>query len=277
MTAAGPFKESGPPAHPYLSAKTHPRHPSAAQALHPTQKILVNPEVLAKVPGEISPSITSGDPMNNVSPNPLFLMSITNPQFNVIPALLITVLALCNEAKSAAIITVFESGRDVVVLGSGSLDLNGLYFEAGDANSITGRLNGGAAALLIGQGGYAAYAGSSGPSSFGQPQISTANDSEGDLFGVGARGGLILVPFLYSSGSPLLASSTWRESSIASLGLTPGLYTYTWTTGIGLMSESLTVNIIPEPSSFCVFGSLLVAAMLRRSRRMGQAVQRSRR
>jgi hypothetical protein len=196
-------------------------------------------------------------------------MSITKSHFNVTSSLLITVLALCAEAKSAAIMTVFESGQDVVVLGSGTLDLNGLVLLVGDATSISGMLNGGAAALMIGQGGYAIYEGSSGPLSFGQPQIVTANYSEGDLFGVGARGGAIMVPFLYSSGSPLLATSTWRESSIASLGLMPGLYTYTWNTGIGSTNESLTVNIVPEPSTFCVFGSLLIGIVFRRDRRMG--------
>lgn len=194
-------------------------------------------------------------------------MTTTKTHLSLTSALLITVLALCGEAKCAAIMTVFESGQDVVVLGSGSLNLSGLIFLGADANySLSGFFNGGAAALLIGKGGYAIYEGCSGPSSFGQVQLATANDSLGDLFGIGARGNAIIVPFSYSSGAPLLATSTWKASSITSLGLTPGLYTYMWNTG--LVNETLTVNIVPEPSSFCVMGSLLVVAVLGRSRRI---------
>jgi hypothetical protein len=189
-----------------------------------------------------------------------------NTRFCMKFAVLAASLVLSPRAKCAAVLTVLESGGDVVVLGSGTLDLNGLALLGSDANSISGTLNGGSAALVIGEGGYAIYGGSAGPSSFGQSGLFMANDSTGDLFGIGAQGMAIIVPFAYSSGFPMSATSTWKDSSISSLGLTPGTYTYTWATGIGATVESLTVNVIPEPSTFCLIGAFLIGSVFRRAR-----------
>lgn len=200
------------------------------------------------------------------SPKSLLSMSIKyiNPCMKVV--IIVGSLLLSPRAKCAAVINVLESGGDVIVLGSGTLDLNGLALLGSNASSISGTLNGGGAALVIGEGGYAIYEGSAGPSSFGQSGLVMANDSTGDLFGVGAQGMVIFVPFAYSSGSPLSATSKWRNSSILSLGLTPGIYTYIWNTGIGSTVESLTVNVIPEPSTLCLIGTFLIGIAFRRAR-----------
>jgi len=63
----------------------------------------------------------------------------------------------------------------------------------------------------------------------------------------------LVVPSLYVSGAPLgVATSTWGGETFASLGLTPGTYTWTW--GAGPTADSYTVNIgavaVPEPSVY---------------------------
>jgi hypothetical protein len=73
------------------------------------------------------------------------------------------------------------------------------------------------------------------------------------------------LPNGYVSGSPLSATSTYTSQTFASLGLTPGTYTWTW--GSGPTADSFTVQIgaVPEPtSSLLVCLSLVFAALQRR-------------
>jgi hypothetical protein len=77
----------------------------------------------------------------------------------------------------------------------------------------------------------------------------------------GVSGGTIteiLVSAGYTFGNTLTDSATFASSSFASLGLTPGTYTYTYT----LPSDSLVVQIgpttpvtTPEPTSFALLGA----------------------
>jgi hypothetical protein len=68
---------------------------------------------------------------------------------------------------------------------------------------------------------------------------------------------LLLVPHGYTSGSPLSGSATFNDATPASLGLTPGTYTYTWNSfplRLSFQDDSLTVKIgsIPEPSTWAM-------------------------
>ena len=58
----------------------------------------------------------------------------------------------------------------------------------------------------------------------------------------------IRLPLGYVSGAPLAsASATFSGATLASLGLTQGTYAYNW--GSGGSADSLTVNIVPEPTT----------------------------
>jgi hypothetical protein len=76
---------------------------------------------------------------------------------------------------------------------------------------------------------------------------------------VGGGGTLLETFFGYTSESTLSGSSTYDGQTIASLGLTPGRYVYTW--GSGADADSLSLNIgVPEPSTWTMmligFGGL---------------------
>jgi hypothetical protein len=67
-------------------------------------------------------------------------------------------------------------------------------------------------------------------------------------------GTAIIVPAGYASGTALSGSVTYVCQTFASLGLTPGTYTYTW--GSGPTADSLAVKIgaaaVPEPGTWAM-------------------------
>jgi hypothetical protein len=67
---------------------------------------------------------------------------------------------------------------------------------------------------------------------------------------------VLFLPVNYVSGAPLSDSATWDNATIASLGLTPGTYTWTW--GSGASADSFTVQIeasTPQPGSMALLGA----------------------
>jgi PEP-CTERM motif-containing protein len=81
------------------------------------------------------------------------------------------------------------------------------------------------------------------------------------------------VPVGYISGASLAGTSTYLNASFASLGLTPGEYTWTW--GSGDHADSFTLDVggvipptVPEPSTWAMmllgFAGLGYAAVRRR-------------
>jgi hypothetical protein len=102
------------------------------------------------------------------------------------------------------------------------------------------------------------YSGVSGPASFGVGGMTNASSGSGGPIGVDessfdliAQPPVLIVPKGYMSGSPLSGSSTFDGQTLASLGLTPGTYVYTW--GAPADDDSLTVKIaIPEPATWAM-------------------------
>jgi hypothetical protein len=75
------------------------------------------------------------------------------------------------------------------------------------------------------------------------------------------------LPVGYISGTAIHATSTWFGKTIADMGLVPGTYVWTW--GLGREdSDSLTLNIAPEPTTFALASIALLGAVgVRRNRR----------
>jgi uncharacterized protein (TIGR03382 family) len=61
----------------------------------------------------------------------------------------------------------------------------------------------------------------------------------------------LVVYFNYVSGSPLSGSSTWSNQTLSSLGITPGVYTWTWNTSAG--TDFFTINVVPAPGAAPLF------------------------
>jgi hypothetical protein len=149
-------------------------------------------------------------------------------------------------ARANYIVTLTQRGSDVVKTGNGSLDLTALHSfiiggEEGRINALVGLVVLGPTSPLNQP--IAVYRGLTGPSSFGSGGFEYANSGSGSLVGVagsavkinGVPVPILGVPIGYVSGSSLRTSTdTWDDATFASLGVTPGVYTWTWGSGTAL-------------------------------------------
>ena len=169
-------------------------------------------------------------------------------------------------ARAAFVLTLAQSGPNVVATGSGSIDL--LAFNAFPALggtapaqvfSSNGILYAGPATAT----GVTVYTGGglTGPASFGSGGALTAGAGSGNLVGINyslMSSPEIVVPAGYITGTTLSDSSTFTGQTFSTLGLNPGTYTYSW--GSGLAADSLTIHVgVPEPATW-LSGALLVGA-----------------
>jgi hypothetical protein len=194
-------------------------------------------------------------------------------------------LAAGNSAQAALVFTLTETGSGVTLVGSGSFnfggtlglqsapfdsylipqpDLGGLAVGPNipefDPISATRNYVESAAAAVV-----------SGPFGFGSGlPLGSATSSTGHTFGFESgefRTKNVYVPLGYDSGDPLSGESFWSGATLASLGATPG--TYTWNTRYGGVDDTITLNVVvPEPSSAAALMGLaaLGYGLLRRRR-----------
>ena len=178
-------------------------------------------------------------------------------------ACMVLLLAAQATARADVIISMEQSGPNVVGTGGGFIDTTDLTVAGTLTNSafVWAEFPFGST-VTVGDGlrSLVAYRLITGPASFGSGAQHFATSGSGDVFGVIANLQLEL-PSGYISGSPLVATSTWTGESFSSLGLTPGSYTWTW--GTGAHADSFTLNIgaaapVPEPSTLTMvlLGSL---------------------
>jgi hypothetical protein len=140
------------------------------------------------------------------------------------------------------------SGFDVVANGKGSINLTDLTFNSNTFD--VGFLQPNSAIIFVGPTSITAdtyYTGISGPLSFGSGGTNSASTGSDDIVGTGPfAGGVVAVPSGYVSGSHLSGSATWDNATLASLGATVGIYTWTW--GSGANADSFTLKVgCPNP------------------------------
>ena len=161
-------------------------------------------------------------------------------------------------AEASVVIDIFQSGGNVVTMGGGTINLDGLSLMASAVPSGAPGLVPNDGGVFVGPNDAAdSYTGISGPLSFGPGGEGFEGSSpSGDIFGVAAvtifGQSILLVPNGYVSGTALAGSAIYDGQTLASLGLTPGTYVYTW--GPPAADDSLTVKIgsIPEPSTWAM-------------------------
>jgi hypothetical protein len=192
-------------------------------------------------------------------------------RFLFITLIMFAVIASPSRARAEFVFNLSQVGNNVVVTGLGTLNLAALTVGPSgpqDEPNLVPFF----AALTSGSGGpYTSYNGVSGPPNFGTSGSTIPTLSSGDVVGIFGINNSLQVPFGYVSGSPLSDTSTFTDATIGSLGLTPGQYLYTW--GTGATADSLTVNIVPEPSTalLITFGcSVFLGVCWIRRRRVGR-------
>lgn len=190
--------------------------------------------------------------------------------------LLVATTTFCHlsGANAAVTVTATQVGPNVVFSGSGVFNLSALIgpvFTTNIAPSIYPLLP----TLVISD--FSAPVGIyeaetvGGPSSYGagpfSPQL--ADSRSGDSFGFTQTPDSELhlnfyLPEGYVSNSPLSGTMTFNNETFATLGLTEGTYTWTWSTNAN--NDSMTLNVIPEPASSLLGALTFVAVSLVRRR-----------
>jgi len=191
--------------------------------------------------------------------------------FLTVALLLFATIALPSRALAAFVFTLSEVGSDVLVSGSGTLDLTALTIGSSSTRQAVmlpafGYLASGSTSLALD------FSGVSGPVNFGSGLSNAATITSGDIVAIyGIDEDRIFVPVGYAFGTPLSNNSTYANSTFSSLGLVPGQYVYTW--GTGSSADSLTVIIVPEPSTWALLtfvgGAFLGCKRLLGRRRAG--------
>jgi hypothetical protein len=146
-------------------------------------------------------------------------------------------------------VTIVESGGNVVMSASGSLNINDLTLVNPSAGPFSfGGLGVSNATFLMGTNGINAvqYSGfTTTPPNFGPGGVGGSQTSvSGNIFGVIKQGPApysLLVPVGYTTGTAISSSQTFNGQSFVSFGLTPGTYTYTW--GSGANADSINVVV----------------------------------
>jgi hypothetical protein len=178
-------------------------------------------------------------------------------------------LGITQSARASYMVTLQEVGSNVVANGSGAFNLTALTFQGQGSGpqSIWGSVG----EVIMGVGNVDLYGGLTGPASFGSGLAHGASFGSGDATGINGTLTRIYVPHLYVSGA-LSDSMTFNGATFATLGVTPGTYTWTW--GTGMNADSYTLQIGPAGAvpdagstlSLLGFASLGLVALRRKLR-----------
>jgi hypothetical protein len=181
-------------------------------------------------------------------------------------------VGITQSARANIIATIDQVGTNVVGTGSGTIDLAGLTFV--EPAFLVAGVNPLIAAFNTANGPIDIYSGVRGPRSFGGGfGFFIANSSSGDVVSIYGFAGMLRVPQGYLTGNPLSGSFTFNNATFASLGITPGTYTWTW--GTGAHADSFTLQIgpagVPDAGSTLSLMTLTLMALGLVARRFQRA------
>jgi hypothetical protein len=180
-------------------------------------------------------------------------------------AIVLAWLLSVRPAQAGYTVTLQQVGPDVVATGSGAIDLTGLY-TVSRPYTVSAQLWPGRSSvegiweILTGQpttNTLYAEGNLSGPTMgfgfFGSGGPTLASSGSGDMVGIYAdvyaiKPGLI-VPAGYVSGTALSDSATYNNATLATLGVTPGTYVWTWGKGGANQKFTLRIGVVsPTPT-----------------------------
>ena len=146
-------------------------------------------------------------------------------------------------------INIYESGSDVVMVASGSLNIDDLTF-VNNSNLGGSGIGINTATFIMGpNGSFDSYSGiTTTPTNFGTGFGASSSSSSGDIVGVIVNGEppyFLAVPSGYTSGTQLSSTQTFTGQTFSSLGLTPGTYTYTWGSGANADAINVIIGVAP--------------------------------
>jgi hypothetical protein len=197
--------------------------------------------------------------------------------FAFVRTLLLCIFMYPLNAHSLVILEMKEIGDNIVLTtDGGTVDLTGLSFlYSFSANSDDDSFIDPVSARLW----FApsvdtsldSYSGITGPTNFGNGFAASSDTHAGDVFGL--IGGLGWIAFQqgFSSGDTLGPSTqVWNNETLASLGVTPGTYDWTWA------GDAITLNVteVPIPATLWLFAPALLA--LTRIKRSESLINRDR-
>ena len=140
-------------------------------------------------------------------------------------------------------VTISQVGNDVVWSGSGSFNLTAL--TSAGANGTSAGYESDQAIWAIGPGAPVdTYIGTiTYPLTFGTNAVPVTSAS-GSTFGIlpGGSGRSLYVPSGYVSNTTISGTATYINTTIASAGLTPGTYTWSWGSGANASSLVMVIN-----------------------------------
>lgn len=147
-------------------------------------------------------------------------------------------------SQAAVIINAVETGGNVVITSSGTINLAGLqHFSNGSTSGglvspSTGYLITGYTNALI-----RLYRFHTGPTSFGPGGVTHDTTSIGETFGLSNSAEWLYLAQSVVDTGVVNSSSIYNGQTLASMGITEGTYVWTWS------ADSITFNAIPEPGA----------------------------
>jgi hypothetical protein len=184
------------------------------------------------------------------------------------------ILSLFSGLPAEAVITlrVDQIGNDVIVSGSGKANLTALNFSYTSTSfqNVMTDIQIYAGPNLFASGEVDVYEGiltgpmtiSSNPLLVEEPD---AIASTGDLFGIITDPYQLVLPKNYLSNMELTGQSTYKNVTIADLGLSPGLGSWTWGSSANGSLDSINLVVVPGPLP--VIGAATAFAWSRKLRR----------